>query len=96
MLKIATKSNLPREMPIDDPYVSPRQAGEILSISRRTFMRRAGEGIYDHVVRVCMRGGWRFDIFDVMKTAYPWASKDGIVDYIKYYREKFYHERGKK
>jgi len=59
-------------------------------------MRRCDEGIYDHIGRVCMRGGWRFDIYDVMKTAYPWASKEKLVDYIRDYRKECFHRRGKK
>ena len=61
-----------------------------------TFMNRGARGDYDHISRVCMRGGWRFDISAVMKTAYPWASNDTIVDYIKDYREKSYHRRRRK
>ena len=96
MFEISYKSRLPRELSLEAPYVSPQEAGEILGISRRTFMRRAARGEYDHIARVCMRGGWRFDIYAVMKTAYPWAPNDTLVDQIKYYREKFYHRRCRK
>ena len=102
MMEIHRKNPLRRpptkieEMPLHREGISPSEAGRILGMSRGKFRNRVREGYYNQIPRVHLRGGWLFELYAVMQTAYPTASNDKIAELIRDYRENLFHRRGKK
>ena len=73
----------------DRPTVTSSQAAAILGFSRWTLLRRLEQNRYSSIGRCKTRGGWIFDMEDVMRTAYPTAGDTQIALFMKEYREKF-------
>ena len=77
----------------DRPVVSVSKAAAIMGFSRSTFWRRVAAGGYSRIRRVRLRRSWKFDMEDVLRTAYPTADDKDVASLMKEYRERFMEAR---
>ena len=68
----------------------------ILQIGRRTFHDRRMRGMYQNIRRVQFRKGWRYDMEDVMREAFPLASDDMIAQKTYDYKRQRREDRRKR
>lgn len=73
----------------DRPTLTSGQAAEVLGFSRWTLLRRLDRGHYSNVGRCKTRGGWVFDMEDLIRIGFPTAGHAEVTMLMKQYREKF-------
>jgi hypothetical protein len=75
------------------PTLTSGEAASILGISRWTILRRLKDGCYTNIGRCKTRGGWIFDMEDVVRSAFPSADDDYVVELMRGFRETFMEAR---
>lgn len=71
----------------DRPYLRSGAAAKVLGIHKNTLRKRMIAGVYKF--RYDRDGwGWKFDMEDVFRAAFPFASDEILAKLIKEYREE--------
>ena len=69
------------------PLIKGDEVGDIFGVSRVTVLTWLKEGKIDHIGRVRLKGGWRYDMEDVFRAAYPLADNAELIRLMKEFRE---------
>lgn len=71
----------------DRPYLRSGATAKVLGICKDTLRKRMIAGVYKFRYGRD-RKGWKFDMEDVFRTAFPFASDEILAKLIKEYREE--------